>query len=77
MQQDSHWLVIAASHVFLSCVKGSTSESVTIGVRKERKRAFAPVAIWSKNQKHLENLMTAVQFRLICLIFAIAVYLPA
>jgi len=42
MQQDSDWLVIAASHVFLCCVKRSTSESVAMGVRKEEKRVFAP-----------------------------------
>ena len=77
MQQDSDWLVVAASHASLSCVKRSTSESVTMGVRKEEKRAFAPLEIWSKNQKRLENLKTAVKFRLISLILAIAVYLPA
>jgi len=41
MQQDSDWLVIAASHTFLCCVERSTNESVTMGVRKEGKRAFA------------------------------------
>ena len=47
-----------------------------MGVRHEGKRAFAPLEIWSKNPKHLQNLKTAVQFRLISLILAIAVYLP-
>ena len=46
-----------------------------MGVRKERKWAFPPIEIWSKNQKRLENLKTAVQFRLISWILAIAVYL--
>jgi len=42
MQQNSDWLVIAASHAFFCCVKRSTSESATMGLRKEGKRAFAP-----------------------------------
>ena len=75
MQQDSDWLVIAASHAFICCVKRSTSELVAMGVRKEGKRAIAPLEIWSKNQKHLENLKTAVQSRFIRLILAIAVNL--
>jgi len=50
MQQDSDRPVIAASHTFLCCVKRSTSESVAMGTRKEGKRAFAPLEIWSKNQ---------------------------
>jgi len=76
MQQDTDWLVIAASHTFLCCVKRSTNESVAMGVRKEGRRAFAPLETWSKNQKRLENLKKAVQFRLISLILAIAVDLP-
>jgi len=50
MQQDSDWLVIAASHAFLYCVKRSTSEYVTMGVHKEGKRALAPLEIWSKTK---------------------------
>jgi len=50
MQQDSDWVVIAASHAFLCCVKRSTSESVTMGVSKEGKLAFAPLEIWSKTK---------------------------
>jgi len=50
MQQDSDWVVIAGSHAFLCCVKRNTSESVTMGVRKEGKRAFAPLEIWSKTK---------------------------
>jgi len=58
MQQDSDWLVIAASHAFLCCVKRSPSESVTMGVCKEGKRAFAPLEMWSKTKN--ENLKRAV-----------------
>jgi len=72
MQQDSDWLLIAASHSFSCCVKRSTSESVTRDVRKEGKRAFAPIEIWFKTK----NVWKTVQFRLISLILAIAVYLP-
>jgi len=42
MQQDSEWLVITASHVFLCCVKRTTSESVAMGVRKEGKTGVCP-----------------------------------
>jgi len=73
MQQDRDWLVIAASHLFLCYVKRSTSESVPMGVRKEGKTDVFPPR---KNQNLLENLKTAVQFRLITLILAMAVYLP-
>ena len=40
------------------------------------KTGVCPLEIWSKNSKHLENLKTAVQFRLISLILATAVHLP-
>jgi len=50
MQQHSGWLVIAESHAFLCCVKRSTSESVTMGVRKDGKWAFPPLEIWSKTK---------------------------
>jgi len=55
MQQDSDWLMITASHVFLCCVKRNTSESVTMGVRKEGKRAFDPLKIWSKTKNVLKS----------------------
>jgi len=47
-----------------------------MGARKEGKTGVCPIEIWSKNQKRLENLKTAVQFRLISLILAITVCLP-
>jgi len=34
---NPEWLVLAASHVFLCCVKTSASEYVAIGVHKEGK----------------------------------------
>jgi len=53
--EDSDWLVIAVSHAFLCCVKRSTSESVTMDVHKEGKRAFAPLQIWSKSKNVWKN----------------------
>jgi len=49
MQQDSDRLVVAASHAFSCCVKRS-SESITMGVRKEGKRAFVLLEVWSKTK---------------------------
>jgi len=74
--QDSDWLVIAASHAFLGCVKRTPSETVAMGVRIEGKQMIAPLEVWCKNQNHLENLKTAVQFRFISSILAIAFYFP-
>jgi len=45
-QQDGDWLVIAANHVFVCCVKRSPSKSVTIGIRMGGQNGrFPPVNV--------------------------------
>jgi len=46
-----------------------------MGVRMEETGICSP-GDWSKNQKFLENLRLAAQFRLIHLIVAMTVYMP-
>ena len=49
--------------------------TVYMGVRTGDKSGISPLEIGTKNQKFLENLKSAAEFRLIHLILAMPVYL--